>query len=313
MSQPEPMTHMTLTIGFSSSAIFDLAESHQIFLNEGVAAYRDYQLEHRTDTLTPGPGFKFVRKLVNLNKMLEKIPQVDASIRIVLLSRNSPETGSRVMYSLNQHGIETASAVFNSGEPPYKYGRAFNLDLFLSANEMDVSQALANNLPAARLVSSPQREMDFRDDEPLTDTELRIAYDGDAVLFEDGPDNVFREHGLQAFVEHEQMHSQQSLEPGPFHSFAKRLYEIQNRSEHAGRLIRTALVTARGPAAEERVRTTLHEWGIWPDQAFYLSNSNKSEVLKIFNADIFFDDTKSTVDAVADITTSAHVHTKVNS
>lgn len=266
-----------LVIAISSRALFDLDASHRIFEEEGKEAFCRYQVEHEDETLDPGVAFTLVRKLLAINAVLPA-----PGVEVILLSRNSADTGLRVFNSIRRHGLDISRAAFTSGQSPFNYIAAFGADLFLSAHAEDVGLALAAGHAAATIIGSskPANESD----------QLRIAFDGDAVLFSDESERIFREGGLSAFTENEVAAARKPLSGGPFKAFLATLHHIQTLFAPDQSPIRTALVTARAAPAHERVVRTLRAWEIRIDEALFLGGMEKGPFLAAFGADIFFDD-----------------------
>ena len=269
-----------LTVAVSSSALFDLSESDSIYQNEGLEAYRHYQIEREEQVLEPGEGFPLVKKLLSLNDQLG-----DSPVEVILLSRNSADTGLRVFNSIEAHKLNITRAAFCSGNSPYKYIRAFGSDLFLSTNAEDVRQALAQQVAAATLIGS-----NVAGNRRCFSNQLKIAFDGDSVLFSDEAERVFQENGLDAFSRSEATSAEEPLEGGPFKSFLFALHKLQQQFSYDDLPIRTALVTSRGAPAHERVIKTLRHWDIRLDESLFLGGRDKGEFLISFEADIFFDD-----------------------
>lgn len=296
----------TLTIAISSRALFDLEESHRVFAREGVEAYARYQIEREGEPLREGPAYAAVRKLLALNDRLPRRRRVD----VVLLSRNSVDAGLRVLRSIALHGLDIQRAAFAAGVERYRYLGAFGAQLFLSADGEAVCKALragyaaATLLPARAAARSPEEEEGGGGGAArgrasgVEDGELRIAFDGDAVLFSDAAERVFRTHGLEAFVRTEQEAAHEPLPGGPFRGFLDALHRLQAEFGPQGAPIRTALVTSRSTPAHERVIRTLRAWGIRIDEALFLGGLEKREFLRAFGADIYFDDQRAHCDAV---------------
>ena len=281
-----------LTVAVSSSALFDLTESDSIYQHEGLEAYRRYQIQHEEQVLEPGEGFLLVKKLLSLNDQLG-----DSPVEVILLSRNSADTGLRVFNSIEAHKLNITRAAFCSGDSPYKYIRAFGSDLFLSTNAEDVRQALDQQVAAATLIGSTVAGNRRR-----FSNQLKIAFDGDSVLFSDEAERVFQESGLDAFSRSEASSAEEPLEGGPFKNFLFALHKLQQQFSNDDLPIRTALVTSRGAPAHERVIKTLRHWDIRLDESLFLGGRDKGEFLKSFEADIFFD-----VQAVHCENASSHV------
>ena len=270
-----------LVVAVSSRALFDLDESHAIFENEGVEAYCRYQIEHEEIPLQPGVAFSLVKKLLVLNARTPDNPRVE----VILLSRNSADTGLRIFNSIQHHGLSISRAAFTRGESTHPYISSFGAHLFLSAEPEDVRKALDAGFAAATILPS---------DTSLAGTgnpsQLRIAFDGDAVLFSDESERIFKRDGLGAFESNEALTAKQPLPGGPFKNFLALLHRIQLDYPPENSPIRTALITARGAPAHERVIRTLRAWNIRIDEALFLGGMDKGKFLKAFGADIFFDD-----------------------
>ena len=265
-----------LVIAISSRVLFDLDESHQVFVNEGLQAYSKYQIEHEDDVLAPGEAFPMVQKFLKINEQFEE-PRVE----VILLSRNSADTGLRVFNSINHYGLRITRAAFTGGESPYRYLAPFNGHLFLSTNAEDVRNALAQGVAAATLLNTP-REQD--DNASL----LRIAFDGDAVIFSDEAEKIYKSKGLDEFARHEKASAKTPLSGGPFKSFLSSLNALQTEFKLGDCPIRTALVTARSAPAHERVIRTLRAWHIRIDESLFLGGLSKGEFLRAYGADVFF-------------------------
>ncbi len=288
------MSRKPLTVAISSRALFDLNESNRIFESEGLDAYRRYQIEHEDCKLQPGDGFVFVEKLLNINKLLNK-PRVE----VILLSRNTADTGLRIFNSIAAHGLNITRAAFCGGESPYRYISPFGCDLFLSTHATDVRHALEHGVAAATLLPAPGRSAG------APSGQLRLAFDGDAVLFSDTAERVYQEQGLEAFSASEAA-SAEPLEGGPFKSFLGALHSLQEEFDKDCP-IRTALVTARSAPAHERVIRTLRAWNIRLDESLFLGGMNKTAFLTAFGADVFFDDQTQHCERAAAEVTAGHV------
>ncbi|MDE0061365.1 MAG: 5'-nucleotidase [Gammaproteobacteria bacterium] len=288
------MSRKPLTVAISSRALFDLHESNRIFEAEGLEAYRRFQIEHEDRALKPGDGFVFVEKLLNINKLLDK-----HRVEVILLSRNTADTGLRIFNSIAAHGLNITRAAFCGGESPYRYIRAFGCDLFLSTHATDVGHALEHGVAAATLLPAPGRSAGAESGQ------LRLAFDGDAVLFSDTSERVFQEQGLEAFSAAEAA-AAEPLEGGPFKSFLGALHSLQQEFDQDCP-IRTALITARGAPAHERVIRTLRAWNIRLDESLFLGGMKKTAFLKAFGADVFFDDQTQHCESAATEVTAGHV------
>lgn len=267
----------TLTISISSRALFDLTESHRVYEEQGIDAYAQYQIAHEDEPLNPGPAFNMVKKLLAIN---QGKPQ--PIVEIILLSRNSADTGLRIFNSIEHYGLDMIRAAFTSGRSPHDYAQAFHSHLFLSADPQDVRKALDEGMASAMLLPSTIQH--------VVQDELRIAFDGDSVIFSDDSERIYQEQSLEAFNEHEVNAAKEPLLGGPFKDFLQRLADIQGLFPADASPIRTALVTARSAPAHERVIRTLRAWNIRIDEALFLGGKDKGEFLKAFGADIFFDD-----------------------
>jgi 5'-nucleotidase len=292
--RPERAGETRLTVAISSRALFNLDDSNAVYEGEGLEAYRRYQIAHEDQVLEPGEAFNFARKLLNINELLGLF-----RVEIILLSRNSADTGLRIFNSIKAHGLDISRAAFCGGEQPYRYIQAFNCDLFLSTHAEDVGQALDHGVAAATLL--PSQALGNPDDE------LRIAFDGDSVLFSDEADRVYHRDGLEAFASTEEASASEPLGGGPFKNFLAGLVSLQKEFEGKDCPIRTALVTARSAPAHERVIRTLRAWDVRLDECLFLGGADKTEFLRAFGADVFFDDQPQNCERARQHVTSGHV------
>ena len=283
-----------LVVAVASRALFDLDESHRVFENEGEDAYARYQIMHEDEVLAPGVAFSMVRKLLALNR-----DDSARQVEVILLSRNSADTSLRIFNSIKHYGIDIQRAVFTRGRTPYSYASAFGAHLFLSANQEDVRLALDAGVAAATVLQSSS----------LVDgqSELRIAFDGDAVLFSDEAEQIFQHSGLDAFNQSEIASKDLPLMGGPFKHFLSALHGLQASCPSDQCPIRTALITARSAPAHERVVRTLRAWGIRIDEALFLGGLDKGVFLKSFGADIFFDDQHKNCLSASNFVATGHV------
>ena len=290
-------TPRLLTVAVTSRALFDLEESHALYESEGVEAYSAFQRDHEDDALAPGMAFQVVRKLLALN---EGAPADAPRVEVILLSRNSADTGLRIFNSIQHHGLGIVRATFTSGEPTWPYVAPFGTDLFLSANPESVRRSLEHGIAAATIL--PAKALQQRSDQ------LRNAFDGDAVIFGDESERVSREQGVEAFGRHERDRAKEPLSGGPFRGFLSALHDLQ-AAFPAGKdaPIRTALVTARSAPAHERVIRTLRDWGVRLDEALFLGGRHKGPFLEAFGADIFFDDSQHNIDSARLHVATGHV------
>lgn len=298
-----------LTVAVTSRALFDLEEGHALFEREGVEAYAAYQREHEDDVLKPGVAFPVVRKLLSLNA---GAPAETPRVEVILLSRNSADTGLRIFNSIQHYGLDIVRATFTAGEPTWPYVKPFGTDLFLSANAESVRRALVHGIAAATILPKAPGETLAAAQEPVDSdrcpAQLRIAFDGDAVIFGDESERISREQGVEAFGRHEQERAHEPLSGGPFRNFLSALHALQAAfpaGENAP--IRTALVTARSAPAHERVIRTLREWGVRLDEALFLGGRHKGPFLEAFGADIFFDDSQHNIDSARQHVAAGHV------
>jgi 5'-nucleotidase len=291
------MSKPKLVVAISSRALFNLDESHAIFETQGKEAFCQYQIAHEDEILEPGYGFALVKKFLAINANCPDAPLVE----IILVSQNSADTGLRIFNSIAHHNLGITRAAFTSGVSPYSYISAFGAHLFLSTNVDDVTKTLAAGFAAATILSGSSPAQQSSD-------QLRIAFDGDAVLFSDESERIYQQRGLAVFAENERHEAKTPLPGGPFKDFLGALHHIQNLFEPHASPIRTALVTARGAPAHERVVRTLRAWGIRIDEALFLGGLPKGGFLKAFGADIFFDDQKGHCEsAVQQQVAAAHV------
>ncbi len=269
-----------LVVAISSRALFDLNASHRVFESDGIDAYCKYQIEHEDEVLQPGVAFPLVKKLLAMNELFSG----GTAVEVILLSRNSADTGLRIFNSIDYHGLAISRAAFSGGANPYEYISALGAHLFLSSDHNDVRKALESGIAAATILPS-----NTSGNEKVSG-QLRIAFDGDAVIFSDEAEQIYKTQGLEAFTASEKAAARKPLSGGPFKVFLSAVHEIQKAVPPELSPIRTALVTARAAPAHERVIRTLRAWDIRIDEAFFLGGMNKSEFLRSFNADIFFDD-----------------------
>ncbi|MCM1570193.1 MAG: 5'-nucleotidase [Roseburia sp.] len=281
-----------IVIGVSSRALFDLSVENRIFETQGVEAYCRYQVEHEQDILKPGPGFALIRSLLSLNTLSRDM------VEVIIMSRNSPDTSLRVFNAVRYYELPITRAALVSGAALAPYLTAFHTDLFLSAYEDDVQYAVDNGIAAGIICTEHMEKL--QESGNITSIsgkvflrepgQIRIAFDGDAVLFTDESEQIFRDRGLRAFEENERENAGNPLEEGPFASFLKKLSGLQRMLGDKDCPIRTALVTSRSAPAHERVIRTLRAWNVRVDEAFFLGGVEKREILKAFGAQIFFDD-----------------------
>ena len=288
-----------LVIGISSRALFNLEEENAVFEQHGLKAYADYQRQHEKDVLLPGPAFQLVKAFLNLNTLQSN----GRTVEVIIMSRNSPETSLRIFHSIEHYGLDITRAALLSGADVAPYLKAFKTDLFLSAYAPDVKQAVDNGVAAGMILTGKQHA---NSREAIG--QIRIAFDGDAVLFSAEAERVFKQQGIEAFTEHEQTMVDTPLQKGPFANFLMAISRLQNIYQTQEQSpIRTALVTSRSVPAHERAIKTLREWGVRVDEAFFLGGVQKRDILASFGAHIFFDDQHAHADPASEVVPSAVV------
>lgn len=284
-----------LVVAISSRALFDLADADEVFKEHGLDAYRQYQRERENEPLDPGTGMSLVRGLLRVNAVVD-----DPLVEVIILSRNDADSGQRIFNSIEAQGLDITRAAFTDGTDPMPYLAPFKSDLFLSDEPEAVKSALLAGFPAARVLAPP----DARNAEPAGP--VKIAFDGDAVLFDGESEAIFQEQGLDAFLEHEQALADVPMNPGPFKPFLEALGRVQ-QSVGEVQMIRTSLVTARNAPATKRVVNTLRTWNVRVDESFFLGGVEKAGVLETLAPDIFFDDQLVHLASAQGLTPSAHV------
>lgn len=284
----------TLVIAISSRALFDLDASHEVFEKHGLEAYQQYQIEHENEPLPPGGAFALVEKFLGLNELIG-----ESRVEVILLSRNSADTGLRVFNSIEHYGLPISRAAFCGGDSPYRYICPFNSHLFLSTDGADVRQALESGIAAATILPSQSSQ--------ASDRLLKFAFDGDAVLFSDEAEKIYKNSGLEAFAKSEKLAANQPLSGGPFKPFLAALQQLQMEFPPGESPIRTCLVTARSAPAHERVVRTLRAWNIRIDESLFLGGMEKGPFLRSFGADVFFDDQQGHCDSARHHVTTGHV------
>lgn len=289
-------TRKPLVIGISSRALFNLETENRIYEEQGYEAYAAYQQEHEDDTLEKGPAFQLVKAFLRLNE-LENSRLID----VIIMSRTSPDTSLRIMKSIQKYDLDISRAALVGGAERTPYLKAFGTDLFLSADGADVKQAIDANIASARILTGS-----VPDNEAIG--QIRIAFDGDAVLFSADSERIFQKQGLEAFIEHEKAYANLPMSPGPFANFLATLSHLQglftSREESP---IRTALVTSRNAMVHERAIRTLRDWNVRVDEAFFLGGFQKKEILSAFGAHIFFDDQEAHATPASEVVASAVV------
>lgn len=287
-----------LVIGISSRALFNLEEENRIYEEEGLAAYEEYQVKHENDILQKGSAFQLVRAFLNLNNL-----QKERLVEVIVMSRNSPNTSLRIFNSIQDYELDITRAALTGGAEIAPYLKAFKTDLFLSANQIDVKQAVDSDIAAGMILpGSPHLD-------PRAKVEqIRIAFDGDAVLFAAESERIYQHKGMEAFLENERAKADIPLQKGPFAKFLETVAHIQSTfADKNPTPIRTALVTSRNAPAHERAIKTLRNWGVHIDEAFFLGGVSKKDTLSAFGAHIFFDDQQVHAEPASQVVPSAVV------
>ncbi len=284
-----------LVIAISSRALFDLEEENALFEKQGLEKYYRYQIANENRVLKRGAAFGFVKNILRINRHFD-----DKLVEVIVLSRNNAATGLRIRNSIEKYGLDIERAGWTAGTPISNYLKAFDVDLFLSAHEADVQQAINAGIAAARIIPKKYKKRKKRKD-------VRIAFDGDAVLFSDESEKIYQKKGLDAFLKHERKNAKKPLPKGPFAKLLKVISHIQREFPMEQAPIKTALITARDFSTFERVIRTFDAWDVRVDEAFFLGGVEKRRVVRSFDADIFFDDQDVHLDKTAKKTPSAKV------
>jgi 5'-nucleotidase len=278
-----------LVIGISSRALFDLEHENKIYASEGTEAYATYQRANEDEPLKPGTAFPLIKALLELNQRISNRRLVE----VVVISRNSPDTGLRAFNAIEAHKLDITRAAFTGGRSCLvDYLKAFEVDLFLSRDLTDAQDAINAGIAAAQLYDPPESMT-------ASQQQIRIAFDGDAVLFSPDSEHIYKTKGLAAFLRYENRHRKKSMTEGPFAKLLLGLSDIQKHFPREDCPVRIAIVTARNSPAHGRVIHTLRDWDVLVDEAFFLGGVDKDQVLKAFGAQIFFDDQHSHVSKAA--------------
>lgn len=287
-----------LRIGISTRALFSLEDEHQVFETKGVKAYSDLQIERENTLIEKGTAFEVVERLLKLNETNQP-----PYVQIIILSRNSPDLSLRAFNSIEKYGLPVVTGSFTSGAPLGPFIPAWKIDLFLSNEHQDVKSAIEAKTAAARLGPAPEHS------KRATNDEVRIAFDGDAVVFSDESDEIYKKQGLEGFRKHEQENAQKPMEGGPFGEFLKKLSILCSiyMEENGVSKVRIGIVTARDSAAHARVINTLRAWGTPADEAHFVGKWKKGPILEAFGAHIFFDDQETHVLSASGVVPSGHV------
>lgn len=288
-----------LKIAVTTRALFQLEKENNIFDSQGREEYEKYQIEHENDVLFPGAAYSLISALLRLNN----IKNLNRQIEVMMMSRNSANTSLRVFNSIREYGIDITRGIFTGGTELAPYLEALGVDLFLTANPHDAQAAIDKRIPAATILTNniPQ----YNSDNEIN--EIRIAFDGDAVLFSEESEKIYREQGVELFAENELNNAKNPMNKGPFAKFLSSISEIQRNIKDSDVKIRTALVTARNAPAHERVVLTLRAWNVNIDEVFFLGGIPKTNILRAFGAHIFFDDQAIYTEAASKVVPSATV------
>ncbi|MBI8988427.1 5'-nucleotidase [Corynebacterium meridianum] len=292
-----------LCVGIASSALFDLRESSDVFEKQGEEAYRAFQEERLDVPLAPGRAYPFVKRLLGLNRQgLSKEPVVE----VFVMSKNSPESGLRVMRSIKTLGLPISRAIFSSGNSPFRYMDALSMSLFLSADEKDVKSAIRRGLPAGTVLDSTMQD-DGNDD-------LRIAFDFDGVLSDDSAEQYYQQTNLFDYLKHEDELKENAIGSGPLSHFLADINRIQKlertkrkQSDAYTPKLEVSLITARNAPAHERAVNSLRHWGVSVDNAFFLGGVDKGLIVSELQPHIYFDDQRTHLDSTSRYVPSVHI------
>jgi 5'-nucleotidase len=285
-----------LVVAVSSRALFDLESENQIFEEQGIEEYYKYQLQNENTPLNEGTGYRLIKNLLGINKHFNS-----KQVEVIILSKNNAATSLRITNAITTHNLDITRTGWTSGADISKYLKAYKVDLFLSADDNDVISAIKGGISAAKILPSKS------DINRSSSEQVKIAFDGDAVLFSEESELIYKKDGLKAFEEHERKNKNNPMKQGPFAKLLFTIAKLQNQFQGTKSPIRTALVTARSAPAHERVIKTLAIWDVRIDEAFFLGGSQKYEILEAFEADIFFDDQDIHLEKSLNIVPSAKV------
>ena len=292
-----------LVVGVSSRALFDLEEENKIFEEQGLEAFVKHQIANEEKPLRKGVAFHLVEALLKLNESVKD----KRIVEVVVMSRNNPDTGMRLMNSLEQNNLDITRLALTGGEPLSSYLKAFSVDLFLSKDEKDIQTAIDQDVAAAIVYDIPEKAFDFQHEQ------VRLAFDADAVIFSDESEQVFKEKGLEEFLKHEKSKRDSPMNEGPFAKLIKVLSSIQKEFPLGKAPIKIAIVTARNSPAHLRVVKTLKAWGVYIDSIFFLGGVSKDKILEAYQPHIFFDDQDAHVGAASRVVPSSRVPYKSSS
>jgi 5'-nucleotidase len=305
----------TLVVGISATALFDLGEADRLFqerlkvdVEKAVVEYRQYMLARESEPLLDGTGMPLIKALLELNKFHQK--DEAPLVEVVVMSRNSPETGVRVFNNIRKLGLKISRHAFTGGESVADYIEAFDVDLFLTTNLKDAQKVMDAGKCAVALLKEPPKDI-----EQLPSDQVRIAFDGDAVLFDESSELIFKSKGLDEFQQNEDLQQHVPMLEGPYASFLQKLAKLQSRLPFGVEMspIRLAIVTARSAPAEMRVINTLRHWGVYVNEVFFLGGLNKAAILKAFKPHIFFDDQDLHIETASKLVPAGKVPYKTDS
>ncbi len=287
-----------LVVAVSSRALFDLEEENRVFEEKGLDAYYKEQLEKENEPLNKGTGYRLIENLLKINDYFQ---ENEKQVEVIILSKNNAGTSLRITNAIEKYKLDIQRSGWTSGRNTSSYLKAFKVDLFLSADDTDVINAIENGIAAAKILPSNTQVHNS------LGNQVRIAFDGDAVLFSEESELIYKEQGLDAFIAHEKANKNNPMKKGPFAKLLLTIANIQKKFKDKESPIRTALVTARSAPTHERVIKTLNVWNVRIDEAFFLGGSEKYEVLQAFGADIFFDDQDVHLELSSHVVPSAKV------
>ena len=287
-----------LKIAVTTRALFRLEEEDKLYRAQGTTAYEAYQIKKENELIPKGAAFSLIQSLLSINK----IEALKDRVEVILVTRNNANSGIRVFNSIEKYDLDITRGIFSGGGELVPYLSALGIDLFLTANPNDAQAAIDSGIPAATLLTNDIPEYDSK-----SNNGIRIAFDGDAVLFSDESEVIYKKQGIDSFKENETLHADDPMKEGPFAKFLKVIAELQATLGEKQTFIRTALVTARNAPSHERVIKTLREWGVRIDEMFFLGGISKTPILKAFGAQIFFDDQKTYTESASTVVPSGTV------
>lgn len=287
-----------LKIAVTTRALFCLESENLIFEEQGRAAYEEHQIKHENVLLEKGVAFSLIKALLGINSFEATKNRVE----VLVASRNSANTSLRVFNSIENYKLPITRGFFTGGEELVPFLTALNIDLFLTANPADAQSAIDAGIPSAVLLTD-----NIPDYEESTENQIKIAFDGDAVLFSEESELIYKKQGLDSFAENESQHASEPMNEGPFAKFLRIISDLQNSLGEDQNIIRTALITARNAPSHKRVINTLREWNVRIDEVFFLGGISKVPILKAFGAQIFFDDQRTYTEPASEVVPSGTV------